>query len=84
LAANSAGKFPADSKIRNPQETITYKGFSWELESAGNVFPADFLPKSAGKSAGKQYISSSVENRDDSMDLPCKISTMSISILKCF
>jgi hypothetical protein len=50
LAANSAGKFPA-----NPQETITYKGFSWELESAGNfagnVFPADFLSKSAGKSA---------------------------------
>jgi hypothetical protein len=32
-----------------PQETITYEGFSWEPESAGNVFPADFLFKSAGK-----------------------------------
>jgi hypothetical protein len=41
--------------FKNPQETITYKGFSWEPESAGNfagnVFPADFLSKSAGKSA---------------------------------
>ncbi|KAK2368686.1 hypothetical protein QL285_081864 [Trifolium repens] len=37
-------------------ETITYKGFSWEPESvgnsAGNTFPVDFLPISAGKSAG--------------------------------
>jgi hypothetical protein len=39
-----------------PQETITYEGFSWEPKSAGNVFPADF----GSKSAGKKKISSSV------------------------
>jgi hypothetical protein len=41
--------------FQNPQETITYKGFSWEPKSAGksaaNVFPADFWSKTAGKSA---------------------------------
>jgi hypothetical protein len=50
--------------FQKPQETITYKGFSWEPESAGNsagnVFPADFLPISAEKSAGNMQISSSV------------------------
>jgi hypothetical protein len=71
LAGNSAGKFPTDFKncrkiscgFQKPQETITYEGFSWEPKSAGNsagnVFPADFLSKSAGKSAGKKHISSS-------------------------
>jgi hypothetical protein len=38
----------------NPQETITYEGFSWEPKSAGNVFPADFWSKTAGKSAGNK------------------------------
>jgi hypothetical protein len=46
--------------FQKSQETITYKGFSWEPKSAGNsagnVFPADFLPKSAGN----RQISSSV------------------------
>ncbi|KAK2403318.1 hypothetical protein QL285_052771 [Trifolium repens] len=50
--------------FQKPQETITYEGFSWEPESAGNsagnVFPADFLPISAGKFAGNMQISSSV------------------------
>jgi hypothetical protein len=49
--------------FKNPQKTITYKGFSWEPnsagKSAGNVFPADFLSKIAGKSAGNKHISSS-------------------------
>jgi hypothetical protein len=44
--------------FQNPQETITYEGFSWEPKSAGksagNVFPADFWSKTAGKSAGNK------------------------------
>jgi hypothetical protein len=60
---NSAGKFPADSENRRKQ-LPTYEGFSWKPESAGNsagnVFPADFLPIFAGKSAGNMQIYSSV------------------------
>jgi hypothetical protein len=36
-------------RFQKPQETITHEGFSWEPKSARNVFPADFLSKSAGK-----------------------------------
>jgi hypothetical protein len=41
-----------------PKDLITYEGISWELESAGNVFPADFW----SKSAGNKQISSSAKN----------------------
>jgi hypothetical protein len=49
-------KIPQETFLRilNPQETITYKGFSWEPKSAGNVFPANFWSKTAGKSAGNK------------------------------
>jgi len=50
--------------FKNPQETITHEGITWECKSlaksAGNLFPADFSLDSAEKSAGKSRISSSV------------------------
>ena len=49
--------------FKNPQETVTHEGITWEYKSlaksAGNMFPADFSLDSAEKSAGKSRISSS-------------------------
>jgi len=43
--------------FQNPKETITHEGYTWEpkslAKSAGNRFPAEISPKSAGNSAGK-------------------------------
>jgi hypothetical protein len=50
-------------RFQKPKENITYEGFSWKSNFAGNsaenMFPADFLSKSTGKSAGNKEISSS-------------------------
>jgi hypothetical protein len=50
--------FSAANGFQKPQENITYEGFSWEPKfagkSAGNVFPANFWSKTAGKSAGNK------------------------------
>ncbi|WJX84112.1 hypothetical protein P8452_66719 [Trifolium repens] len=52
---NSAGKFPADFKNRSKQLPTKV------LAGNQNPFPADFWSNSAGKSAGKMEISSSVK-----------------------
>jgi hypothetical protein len=68
--------------FQKPQETITYEGFSWEPESAGNfagnVFPADFLPISAGN----MQISSSVCMRIPFDKFVCRIFFKQISTIK--